>query len=80
MLLKWAAFHGTARGERRVQEHVGHATVAVVHQAHRAVQPVRVTERGLAVVVALGLDVQVDVDPALAASALMTWASWGISS
>ena len=47
---------GPGRGQRRLEVHVRDAAVAVVDEAHRAVEPVRVAERRLAVVERLALD------------------------
>ena len=52
-------------GQRRHEVHVRDAAVAVVDEAHLTVEPVGVAVRRLAVVVRLGLDLQVDVDPRL---------------
>ena len=48
--------------QRSRQEDVGHAAVAVVDQAHGAVQPVGLAEDGLAVVLRRRLDREPDVD------------------
>src|SRR5579862_919624 len=54
---------GVSRLERRGQEHVRHAAVPVVDQAHRGVEPVRTPELEVAVVLGLLLDVEVDLHP-----------------
>src|SRR6185437_14364269 len=53
---------GPVRQQRGAEEHVGHAAVAVVDEAHRGVQPVGVAKSRLAVVVGLALDLEVDLD------------------
>ena len=53
---------GAVGEQRRRQEHVRHAAVAVVDEAHDRVEPVRLAEHGVAVVRAAVLDRELDRD------------------